>query len=103
MEIQLDDKHRISSDLRNYIIQKKAVKKKTGQIYWKSEHFYRTINALLKDYREMRLRSCKDIDSFEDYINEAKAITYVLEKVIVPTKHIDTGIYASIEPIMFDK
>lgn len=56
MNIPLDDKTRITSDARNYIIERLMGHKKDGSERWEAKNFYTTIAGLFTALHNERIR-----------------------------------------------
>ena len=77
MDIQLDPKHKLTTDRWNYIIREKCIqktdtkKRKSGEIYWKGILFYPKLSQVIQGYSEYFLRSCdaNNLESLEEAVS----------------------------------
>lgn len=56
MNIQIDDKTRITSDAHNYVIEQRHGTRKDGSQEWRGIKFYTTIAGLVNGLHQERLR-----------------------------------------------
>ena len=86
MNIQIDDKTRITSDAHNFIIQKLTGKDKQGNDVWTGKKFYTSIGAMLRGLHQQKLRNtaCTSMAELGAAIKESTAYLEDLAAQIEP-------------------
>lgn len=82
MIIPIDDKHQITSDANQWILQEKT-ESKSGPGSWKSVGFYSSLESLINSLYDRKLRR-SDVVGLEEAIREAKNIATTLKQALKP-------------------
>ena len=84
INIKLDEKHRVISDSRQYILEEKMITttgKNKGEVYYKPLGYYRKVCGLLKAYKDMELRN-SNCETMLELLELAKSTDKRIEKIM---------------------
>lgn len=88
MNIPLDDKTRITSDSRNYIIERLMGHRKDGSERWEAKSFYTTIAGLFAGLHNERIRKsdCSSVEELGEAIKSSnKWLATIAEQLAATT------------------
>ena len=81
MLIPINDRFRITSDSRQWMIQRR--RSRNGKEKWESRHYFGTLKAALKDLGELMVRESKT-DTLADALEAVEKVTTTLCHALTP-------------------
>ena len=82
MIIPVNDRYRIASDPRQWIIQESRTR--NGEAEWESRYYFGTLESAVKELREMMVRT-SDGETLADDLADIEKVTTTLSQALTPT------------------
>ena len=85
---ELDDKHRLASDSRQWCLQVRGKDDKDGNEVWTSKRYYSTLSgAVRKEYEHFQRKL--DADNVLDFMEQSKRLLDKFVEIFSPKLHIE--------------
>ena len=81
MLIPINERYRITSDSRQWIVQESRLR--NGTTDWESKFYFGTFNAALKDLGELMVRESK-AQTLADALDDVEKVTTTLSQALTP-------------------
>ena len=81
MIIPINDRYRIASDPRQWMIQEPRTR--NGETEWESRYYFGTLESAVKELRELMVRT-SDAQTLEDDLADIEKVTTSLSQALTP-------------------
>jgi len=88
MELEIDNKYRITSDKYQWMIQEKRTRK--GEIDWKSVSYYPSIEQAIQGLGELMVR-LSDAKTLTDALRDVQNVATQLSHALTPNLEVPSG------------
>ena len=82
MIIPINDRYRIASDPRQWMIQEPRTR--NGETEWESRYYFGTLESAVKELRELMVRT-SDGETLVDDLADIEKVTTTLSQALTPT------------------